>query len=108
MPDTFIAQSLVETNTSRDGRTFELIFVDAAGARQAIQLSKRTAADLAPVLASLAASLDRTASTNYTKLPREFAIGRAPHARLVLIRFDDDPPYALDVDERSASRVVSW
>ena len=32
-------------------------------------------------------------------MPKLTAVGRARHERLVLIRFDDEPPYALDVSE---------
>jgi hypothetical protein len=94
----FVAQSLVETRTDAGQRRFELTFVDATGARQAISLPAGVAADLAPVLASLAANLGAAAQSSFTKVPKLWAVGSAPHERLVLLRFDDDPPYALAAD----------
>jgi hypothetical protein len=32
-------------------------------------------------------------------MPKSTAVGSARHERLVLVRFDDDPPYALNLDE---------
>jgi hypothetical protein len=56
------------------------------------------AADLVPVLASLAEGVDGTSATRFTKMPRQWAVGTARHERLVLIKFDDDPPYGLAPD----------
>jgi len=98
MADTFMAQSLVETRALNDERRFEMTFVDASGERQSISLPVCVAADLVPVLQSLAAGSANPA-TRFTKMPKSAAVGSARHARLVLIRFDDDPPYALGIDE---------
>ena len=98
MADTFMAQSLVETRASIDGRRFEMTFVDASGERQTISLPVGVAADLVPVLQSLSAGCGNPAM-QFTKMPKSAAVGSARHARMVLIRFDDDPPYALGVDE---------
>lgn len=97
--DTFIAQSLVQTEITQDGRGFELTFVDLHGAQHTVRLPKRIAAELAPVMASLASSLDRQRAASFTKLPKACAVGHAPQQQLVLIRFDDDPPYALALSE---------
>jgi hypothetical protein len=96
MSESFAAQSLVETKTSEDRRRLELTFVDGRGERHAISLPVEVAADLAPVLKTLAASAD---GAKLTKIPRRCEVGTARHERLVLIRFDDDPPYGLDLDE---------
>ena len=32
-------------------------------------------------------------------MPRQMVVGSAQHERLVLIRFDEEPPYGLDLDE---------
>jgi len=98
MADTFMAQSLAETRAKSDERRLELTFVDASGRKQTISLPVGVASDLAPVLQSLAAGLTRT-GTELTKMPKATAVGSAPHERLVLVRFDDDPPYALSIDE---------
>jgi hypothetical protein len=98
MSDTFVAQSLVDTCTKDNRRRFEMTFVDASGQQQTISLPVGVAADLAPVLQSLAAGLGTT-GIGFTKIPKSAAVGSARHERLVLVRFDDDPPYALSIDE---------
>jgi hypothetical protein len=98
MPDTFVAQSLAETRTKCDERRFEMIFVDASGQKQTISLPVGVAADLVPVLQSLSAGLSDT-GIHFTKMPKSTAVGSARHERLVLVRFDNDPPYALDIEE---------
>jgi hypothetical protein len=98
MPDTFMAQSLMETRAKYDERRFEMTFVDASGQKQTISLPVGVAADLVPVLQSLSAGLGN-ASAHFTKMPKSTAVGSARHERLVLVRFDDDPPYALNIAE---------
>jgi hypothetical protein len=90
----FIAQSLAQTRISEDQRRLEFTFIDGAGGKQSVSLPVGVVADLIPVLNSLT---DRgTNRARFTKLPRRCAVGSANHERLVLIRFDDDPPYGLD------------
>ena len=98
MTDTFMAQSLMETRAKCDERRFEMTFVDASGQKQTISLPVGVAADLVPVLQSLSAGLGN-ASTHFTKMAKSTAVGSARHERLVLVRFDDDPPYALNIAE---------
>ena len=98
MPDTFMAQSLAQTRAKDDGRRFEMTFVDASGQKQTISLPVGVAADLVPVLQSLSAGQEN-ARVPFTKMPKSTAVGSARHERLVLVRFDDDPPYALNVEE---------
>jgi hypothetical protein len=99
MSRTFHAQSLAQTKPAKDGRSFEMTFVDAKGAKRTISMPAQVAADLAPVLASLAESLARSKGPQFTKVPKEWAVGRAQHERLVLIKFDEDPPYGLAIDD---------
>ena len=94
----FVAQSLAETRTSEDRRHFELTFVDARGRKQIISVPVGIAADLVPVLTSLAEGLGDAKGAKFTKLPRQWAVGTAQHERLVLLKFDDDPPYGLDLE----------
>ena len=97
-----MAQSLTETRATDDQRRFEMTFVDASGQKQAISLPVAVAADLVAVLQSLSAGLRDAgagAGIGFTKMPRSTAVGSARHERLVLVRFDDDPPYALNIDE---------
>jgi len=90
-----MAQSLAETRANLDERRFEMTFVDASGQKQTISLPTGVAADLAPILRSLSTG----PSIPFTKMPKSTAVGSARHERLVLVRFDDDPPYALDISE---------
>lgn len=91
-----IAQTLVETkSTDRNG--LRLTFADAKGDQHSITLPARVAADLAPVLAAMAGDASQT-GPRFTRSPKALAVGRAEHERLVLLKFDDDPPYALDPD----------
>ena len=94
----FVAQSLAETTTSEDRRRCELTFVDARGRKQTISLPIGVAADLVPVLNSLTAGLGGAKRAKFTKMPRQWAVGTAQHERLVLLKFDDDPPYGLDLE----------
>jgi hypothetical protein len=98
MPKTFVAQSLAETRTSEDRRRFELTFIDARGSKQTISLPIGVAAELVPVLNSLVAGVDEAKNAQFTKMPRQWAVGTAQHERLVLLKFDDDPPYGLDLN----------
>ena len=93
----FVAQSLAATGTSEDRRRFELTFVDARGRKQIISVPVGIAADLVPVLTSLAEGLGDAKGAKFTKMPRQWAVGTAQHERLVLLKFDDDPPYGLDL-----------
>jgi hypothetical protein len=93
----FVAQSLAETRTSEDRRRFELTFVDARGQKQTISIPIGIATDLLPVLTSLTGGLDGAKAATFTKMPRQWAVGTAQHERLVLLKFDDDPPYGLDL-----------
>ena len=93
----FVAQSLVQTGTSEDRRRFELTFVDARGQKQTISVPTAVAADLVPVLNALAEGLEGAKGATFTKMPRQWAVGTAQHERLVLLKFDDDPPYGLDL-----------
>jgi hypothetical protein len=93
----FVAQSLAETKTSEDRRRFELTFVDARGLKQTLSIPIGVASDLVPVLNCLAEGLDGAKGAKFTKMPRQWAVGTAQHERLVLLKFDDDPPYGLDL-----------
>ncbi|MBX9589002.1 MAG: hypothetical protein K2X43_06845 [Hyphomonadaceae bacterium] len=99
MSGTFEAQALVQTRARRKQHRLEMTFVDADGRRQTISLPAAVAADLAQVLTSLSAGLSEPGKAQFTRMPRQMAVGSAKHERLVLIRFDDEPPYGLDPDE---------
>jgi hypothetical protein len=98
MSECFAAQSLVATKTSKDERRFELTFVDVTGEKRTISLPVGVAADLAPVLTALAERAANASGAKFTKMPKRWAVGTAKHERLVLLQFDDDPPYGLDLE----------
>jgi hypothetical protein len=98
MLDKFNAQSLVETHSTLDRTAFELTFVDAKGARHTLRLSRGVAKDLVPVLQSLTDN-NADAAVELTKMPKTCQVGHATYERLVLIKFDDDPPYAIGLED---------
>jgi len=106
MPKKFVAQSLVETRVSNDERRLELTLAGTKGDRQVLSLPMSLATDLASVLVS-AAKNSKAVEARLTKMPSTFYVGHATHQRLVLVKFDDDPPYALNLDDaRMLSRQM--
>lgn len=99
---TFHATTLTETAVSSDGRRFELTFVDAEGQRHAISIPSAVAADLVPVLESVAAARPAGAAGELTRLPKTCAVGHATGERMVLLRFDDEAPYAIELEVAQA------
>ncbi len=93
--NTFLARTLTETTTTEDKRRFEMTFVDAGGQSFTISIPGGVAADLIPILESVAADEKRVDAAEFTRLPKECAVGRAMGERMVLLRFDDEPPYAI-------------
>ncbi len=91
----FLARTLTETITTEDKRRFEMTFVDAGGQSFTISIPAGVAADLIPILESVAADEKRADTAEFTRLPKECAVGRAMGERMVLLRFDDEPPYAI-------------
>lgn len=92
----FVAQALVETKTVERNR-LQLTFADAKGRKHSVTLPVSLAADLAPVISALTEDV-QSQGPRFTRSPKALAVGRAEHERLVLLKFDDDPPYALDPD----------
>ena len=99
MAKTFKAQSLAETRIEKGERRLQMTFVDAAGKQRSVSLPAPVAADLAHILKALSDELGDQGNARFTRMPRQMAVGTAKHERLVLIRFDDEPPYGLDPDE---------
>jgi hypothetical protein len=99
----FIASTLTETAATEDKRRFEMTFVDAAGRRSTISIPSALAADLIPVLQQVAAA-QMPMMGELTRLPRACVVGSAIRERKVLLRFDDEPPYAISLE---AAAVLS-
>jgi hypothetical protein len=106
MSKKFVAQLLVETRVSNDQRRLELTLADTKGDRQILSLPMSLTTDLASVLLSSAKN-STAVGARLTKMPSTFYVGHATHQRLVLVKFDDDPPYALNLnDARMLSRQM--
>ena len=99
---TFRATTLTETIVSPDKRRFQMTFVDADGREHAVSIPSAIAADLVPVLEAVAASQPRAAGGEMTRLPKTCAVGHARGDRMVLLRFDDEAPYAIELEVAQA------
>jgi len=95
---TFCATTLTETTVSPDKRRFQMTFVDADGRQHAVSIPSAIAADLVPVLEAVAASQPRATGGEMTRLPKTCAVGHATGDRMVLLRFDDEAPYAIELE----------
>src|ERR1700687_4676854 len=95
--DTFLAQTLCESTITEDRSRFEMTFVDAGGQRHKISIPFTIAANLIPVLESVAAD-SKAGGADLARLARAFAVGHADAERMVLLRFDNEPPYAIGVE----------
>ena len=95
---TFLATTLTETAVSTDRRRFKLTFVDADGQQYAISIPCAIAAELVPVLESVAAVQPHAGGGEMTRLPKTCAVGHATGDRMVLLRFDDEAPYAIELE----------
>jgi hypothetical protein len=89
--------AIARRTSAKNERRFEMVFVDASGQKLTISLPVDVAADLVPVMQSLSAGLSNS-GVPFTKCPKQ-PLWAARHERLVLVQFDDDPPYALNLDE---------
>lgn len=97
---TFRATALTDTAVSEDRRRVEFSFRDADGQEYAISLPTAIAANLVPVLETLTSAQPQVGEL--TRLPRTFAVGHASGERLVLLRFDDEAPYAIEMEMAEA------
>jgi hypothetical protein len=99
MPHTIAAETLVETKIKGDAGRFDMTFIDRSGRHHTLSLTIRLAAELAPVLSALAASLPARGGPQLTRLPERWEVGHGVHEPVVLIRFDDEPAYSLIASE---------
>lgn len=97
MSTTIKVQTLHETNVDHSERRLNMTFVDARGEEHTLSLPLAVASDLAPVLQSLTSAAHYRSRAQFTRLPKNLAVASAQHERLVLIRFDDEPPYGLSL-----------
>jgi hypothetical protein len=100
---TFLATTLTETAVAQDKRRFQLTFIDADGKECALSIPSALAADLVPVLESIAAMAPRPGGpSEMTRLPKTCSVGHATGERMVLLRFDDEAPYAIELEVAQA------
>lgn len=95
MKDVFAAVAIARTKQA-DGGTLELQLADASGRKTAIRLTAEVASRLANELMEFAENTRSERDTALAKRPTSFAVGSGRYENLVLVRFDDDAPYALD------------
>jgi hypothetical protein len=90
----FEATALSRTEASADGQTLELRLLDAAGRKRTLTLTAELAQSLAQVMAEFAEAAPRS-GVRPTKLPKSFAVGAGQYDSVVLLRFEQEAPYAL-------------
>lgn len=83
-----------ETCTTNTGH-LEVVVVGTDGKDAKLCISADTAASLASILSGFAAQSAIRSDAVLTKRPKTFAVGTGRFERVVLLRFEDDAPYAL-------------
>ncbi len=91
MAKTFAAEAV--TRTRSEGRDVEVTLADAAGKKLTISLAPHAARVLTSALNDAIAASD--AALVPTKVPSDFSVGRGRFEQVVLVRFENDVPYAL-------------
>jgi hypothetical protein len=100
MKATRAATSLLRTAVTTDGN-LEVVVADAAGKENKLCLTADTASSVFRVLEEFASRASPCAGTVLTKRPKAFAVGTGRFERIVLLRFEDDAPYALRPEDAS-------
>ena len=97
---TFFASTITEAAKTNDNR-IEVTFVDADGKRHTVSIPSAIAADLVPLLEQIAAAQAQTVA-ELTRRPKACEVGQAVRDRKVLLRFDNEPPYAIGLEAAAA------
>ena len=92
MKATRTAASLLRTTVTKDGN-LDLVVVDGNGKESKLRLTADTASSLFKVLEEFTSRA--SVGDTLTKRPKAFAVGTGRFERVVLLRFEDDAPYAL-------------
>jgi len=96
----FVAETIMSTLNATDKKRLEMTFCDAHGRLQTVSINSLTASSLSRVLEEFAAgSQSHSSGPVATKMPKDFAVGVGRHERVVLIRFEDDAPYGLEITQ---------
>lgn len=94
MKATRTATSLLRTSITNDG-DLDFVVADATGKESKLRLTADTASSLLKVLEDFTAMGAAGSGATLTKRPKAFAVGTGRFERVVLLRFEDDAPYAL-------------
>jgi ethanolamine ammonia-lyase small subunit len=90
--------TVIRETCTTEADHLEVVVVDADGKEATLRLSADTAASLATVMSEFAAKNANPSKATLTKRPKTFAVGSGRFERVVLLRFEDDAPYALRPD----------
>ena len=101
MQNTFAATGISRTSRT-DGATLDVEFCDANGQIRTVRVTADMAATLARTLQEFAARASKIRNDALTKVPATFAVGTGRFDDVVLVRFEDDTPYALGAAEATA------
>jgi len=78
-----------------DADHLEVVVVGTDGKKATLRLTADTAMSLASVLSEFVAKSAPPSQATLTKQPKTFAVGTGRFEPVVLLRFEDDAPYAL-------------
>ncbi len=98
MKDRFITTGISRTRRA-EGGALDVQFVDATGRQTVIRVPADLALRLAKELTEFAEGAAHGLDATLTKRPKSFAVGTGRFDKFVLVRFEDDAPYALDADD---------
>ncbi len=94
MSRTFDVTTVSRTETADNGQTLRLRLLDAAGKVRQLTVTAEVARSLAQVFTEFAETAPRS-GIQPTKLPKSFSVGSGRYESVVLLRFEQEAPYAL-------------
>ena len=94
MSSAFKATTMLHTEAPKDGRPMQITLSSALGQTLDLSLSAELARSLAVALAEYA-EMAENSGIQPTKLPKSFSVGAGKYESVVLLRFEEDAPYAL-------------
>lgn len=94
-------QTIRETLVCPDDNRLTITLADSAGRVQLLSITPELAATLVGILNEFASAADCTGGRGgcLTKLPKNFAVGAGRYEKLVLLRFEDEAPFALSASD---------
>ena len=94
MSRTFSATTVSRTETAENGQTLQLRLADAGGKLRTLTVTAEVARSLAQVFSEFAETAP-SSGIQPTKLPKSFSVASGQFERVVLLRFEQEAPYAL-------------